>query len=90
MNPVRAGLVCNPEDWPHVLSFDGRDGSPSRPQRNGAGPQGRDGSPNRPPSDRDGSVGTDVPAVRAHNQNSGRLGEASLPKASPPDAEARP
>jgi adenylate kinase family enzyme len=28
MNPVRAGLVQRPEDWPHVWAFNGRDGSP--------------------------------------------------------------
>ena len=32
MNPVRAGMARRSEEWPHVLSFDGRDGSPSRPR----------------------------------------------------------
>ncbi len=31
MNPVRAGLVARPEDWPYVWDQSGRDGSPSRP-----------------------------------------------------------
>ena len=33
MNPVRAGLVRAPEDWPYLLAFDGRDGTPCRPAR---------------------------------------------------------
>ena len=28
MNPVRADLVAAPADWPYVLGFDGRDGTP--------------------------------------------------------------
>jgi len=28
MNPIRAGLVSSAEDWPYVLAFDGRDGTP--------------------------------------------------------------
>lgn len=28
MNPVRAGLVSSADDWPYVLAFDGRDGTP--------------------------------------------------------------
>jgi len=35
MNPVRDCLVRNPEEWPHVLAFDGRDGSPNRPGEEG-------------------------------------------------------
>ena len=31
MNPVRAGIVATPEEWPFVLAWNGRDGSPSRP-----------------------------------------------------------
>jgi putative transposase len=31
MNPVRAGLVDDPAKWPHVLMFDGRDGTQCRP-----------------------------------------------------------
>ncbi|MDD5349181.1 MAG: hypothetical protein PHQ12_03115 [Chthoniobacteraceae bacterium] len=30
-NPVRAGLVQAPEEWPHAIAFDGRDGTPCRP-----------------------------------------------------------
>jgi hypothetical protein len=105
MNPVRAELVANPGDWPHVWSFDGRDGSPSRPPVGsgsgrdappvrpagiGAEVQGRDGSPNRPQATENGRlVGTAVPAVRGRGEESGRLGEASLPMASKPDAEVR-
>ena len=31
LNPVRAGLVAIPEEWPHVLAFDSRDGTRCRP-----------------------------------------------------------
>jgi putative transposase len=52
-NPVRAGLVTHPEDWPYVWFDDdiGRDRSPSGPSEgNGPGRDdpGRDGSPSRP------------------------------------------
>jgi len=40
MNPVRKELVQNPDDWPHVLAFDGRTGTPYR--------LGRDAPPGRP------------------------------------------
>jgi putative transposase len=44
-NPIRAGLVTSPDDWPYV--WFGRDASPKRPVigRDGIG---RDGSPSRP------------------------------------------
>ena len=35
MNPLRAGLVSHHDEWPHVYSFDGRDGSPNRPRKDG-------------------------------------------------------
>ena len=31
MNPVRAGLAKTSGEWPYVLAFDGRDGTPCRP-----------------------------------------------------------
>lgn len=31
MNPVRAGLARVPEEWPYVLAFEGRGGTPYRP-----------------------------------------------------------
>jgi putative transposase len=92
MNPVREKLVEIPEAWPHVWSFDGRDGSPNRPPSGNA--DGRDAPPGRPQSDRGESVGTAVPAVCQHagdgrqvgtavpavcHDGDGRLGEASLP-----------
>jgi putative transposase len=40
MNPVRAGLVEKPEDWPYVWSIDGALGESALP--------GRNGSPSRP------------------------------------------
>ncbi len=74
MNPVREKLVANPNEWPYVWSFDGRDGSPSRPQGrpDGAGKDGpgRDGSPSRPQGRPDG-VGKDGP---------GRDGSPSRPQ----------
>jgi putative transposase len=33
MNPVRKGLVAQPEDWPFVWNPPGRDASPRRPPR---------------------------------------------------------
>jgi REP element-mobilizing transposase RayT len=42
MNPVRAGLVQSPQEWPYILAFDGRDGAPIPCGK------GRDGSPSRP------------------------------------------
>ena len=93
MNTVRKGLVALPEDWPHVLSFDGRVGSPSRPRLDHddsvgtAVPavRGRLGEASLPvvrDADGDGTVGTAVPAVRGRARD-GRLGEASLPEARP-------
>ena len=90
-NPVRAELVPTPEDWPHVWSFDGRDGCPSRPARTGEETHGRDGSPNRPQVvDSGNPVGTAGPAVRRNDAENGRLGEASLPIPSLPCEEGRP
>ena len=55
MNPVRAGLITDPDDWPYVLAFDGRDGTPCLPPRRMNTPHdprkphtqdaGRDGTP---------------------------------------------
>jgi len=73
MNPVREKLVEIPEAWPHVWSFDGRDGSPNRPPSGDA--DGRDAPPGRPQSDRGESVGTAVPAV-CHDEDGRQVGTA--------------
>jgi REP element-mobilizing transposase RayT len=59
MNPVRKGLVENPEDWPHVLdriSIDGGSaGGVALPKI--YEPNGRASSPNEPKNRNDGSAG---------------------------------
>ena len=79
-NPVRAGLVGRPEEWPYVWFGDniGRDRSPSGPTASpGGNDPGRDGSPSRPSDPSRPSISPPRPPI-SHPDN-GALGESALP-----------
>jgi len=84
-NPVRAGLVGRPEEWPYVWFGDdiGRDRSPSGPTASpGGNDPGRDGSPSRPPGSPSRPKAS--PSDPPDSGDLGRDGSPSRPLGRPP------